>query len=261
MFLQKICNKIVFLSSFFLLVNIEFVLFVKAIANPNTEIPANIAKRHTSEIFIAPGRITVISFQDGEKITQIEPSDGHRIIYSTNSALEEGGATHIVITQIQQYAHPEATVNRVPNFIVFTTNAEDSYHAVYEFNINLDSAFNRGVTIIETPVDQKITWNTKFGKAHPQDIETGFKIALREKKITSDDAHHIRTFLALVRNGTSVNEAIAQTQVSIELIDILASIGLKHFHRHLSSGKLNIEHIHCDNNNCFQTPKIPNLKK
>ncbi len=242
-------------SGFFLLINTASLLSATIVldpvrANPNTLIPANVAQRRTSDIFIAPGRLTVISFQDGETITQVEPSDNHRIIFNTNSPLSEGEATHLVITQVERFAHPEATINTIPNLIVFTTNADRSHHAVYEFNLHLDSSFNRGVTVTDIPVEQKITWNTKYGQAHPMDIQNGFEIAKREGKITESDAHQIRTFLALVRNGISIDDAIAQTQVNFDLIDILAETGLKHFHRRLFEGNYDIHQIRCDGDNC-----------
>ena len=251
-------------SRFLLLINTTSILTATvildpldpmAIANPNTQIPANLAQQRTNEIFIAPGRLTVISFQDGEFITQVEPSDGHRIIYNTNLPLSDGKATHLVITQVERLPHPEATINTIPNLIVFTTNADRTHHAVYEFNLHLNSSFNRGVTVTDIPVEQKITWNTKYGQAHPVDIQNGFEVALRQGKITDTDAHQIRTFLAKVRNGVSIDDAIAQTQVNLDLIDILAENGLKHFHRRLKEGNYNTHHIRCNGDNCSPIEK------
>ncbi len=213
-------TKTTFISSFFLTNIFLFSLSVRA---DSTAIPANVAKTHTSNIFIAPGRIAVISFEDDEKITTIQTSDNHRIDYVTNLPLETGLATHIAIHQIQALPNLQATVNPIPNLIVFTTNADKSYHAAYEFNLHLNSPNNRGVRIVQTSLEARVTLNTKFGVAHPRDIQNGFDLALSQGKIHADDTHKIRTFLVLIRNGISIDKAVSQTNVSLEVIDILAT--------------------------------------
>ncbi|MGF1488958.1 MAG: hypothetical protein ACFBSE_17880 [Prochloraceae cyanobacterium] len=258
MFFKFRLKRLTFLSLLFLL-STQPLKIDRSVASSSLAIPADTAISHTSDIFITPGRITVISFEDGEKIVAIATSDNHRFTYTTNLSIESGKATHLIISQINKIPHPDATTNSIPNLVVFTTNADGTFEAAYEFNLHLNSTFNRGVRIVDTPIEQKLTWNTKFGHAHPKDIQNGFEIAERQGKITADDAHKIRTFLAKIRNGETIDSAIEATQISVELIDILAEIGLKHFHRRLSSGHENSHHIRCVGTSCNRTNDSPAL--
>jgi hypothetical protein len=185
---------------------------------------AESARNSSSNIQIAPGRSSAISFHDGETISYMLLSDSSRIVYTTNAAIESGKAQTIFLRQIQNIDLPGATRSPLPNLFVTTIDRSGIQHQ-YEFNLQLVKKATTQTRIVITP-DNSI--DTNMGLANVAQIERGLNRLLAAGKLSDSDPKvaDVRKCLSLARN-MSISEAARVTFVPDRVLQQLAEIGMQ----------------------------------
>ncbi|MDJ0570869.1 MAG: hypothetical protein QNJ53_17740 [Pleurocapsa sp. MO_192.B19] len=203
-----------------------------------TIIDEQTASSKPTDISIAAGKATAISFENDEVITFVLLSDQSKNIYTLNAPIESGQAKSIFLRQIQNLTIPGTTTTENPNLFVVTTNAKGK-QIEYEFILNnsdedIDSyqiaikpaQAKPKPKIAQTPLNEI---QTDLGAAMPEDIQLGLETKLKKGLLKPNDplVFSVSEYIGLTMNGTNTNKAIEQVEVPISILQKLGRIGLE----------------------------------
>jgi hypothetical protein len=196
----------------------------------------NTAINTTTNLQVWRGRASVIDFtQTGEVVTYIRLADPSKVVLNTDAELKSNQARMIFVQPIQTLRFPGAITTPVTNLFVKTRSFE-GVERLYTFNIVHCSGkpTNNGVVISSVPLNREqnvfLANNQTVSLA---DVERGLEVAIRRGYTTANDpvVFKVREFLALVRNGTTVAQAVERTNLSISVVISLAKLGMGDIHQ------------------------------
>ncbi|MFB2880654.1 hypothetical protein [Floridanema aerugineum] len=191
----------------------------------------NAAINTTTNLQVWRGRASVIDFtQTGEVVTYIRLADPSKVVLNTDAELKTNQARMIFVQSIQTLRFPGAITTPITNLFVKTRSSE-GVERLYTFNIVHCSgkATNNGIAISSvTPNREQNVFLANNQTLSIADVERGLEVAIRRGYTTVNDpvVFKVREFLDLVRNGTTVAQAVERTNLSISVVISLAKLGL-----------------------------------
>lgn len=184
------------------------------------------------------GRIVSIDFTDaGEYITYIAPSDKSQFVFNSNSPVETKEAQSIYLLPIKKIDFQGTYQTSHPNLIVKTINdlgESKQYNFLASFSSGVMAS--TGIKIVPpaqpTPLDSHEIRVSAGQSVNADAVEQGLRIAIAKQFVKSDDpvVNKVRNFLFMLRNGHSVNEAIAQTGINPSVVESLGEIYIDYSH-------------------------------
>lgn len=188
---------------------------------------------------VYPGRVTTIDFSPVKQtITYIGLGDASRIVYNTDSPINNGMAQTLFLRPIQPLNFPGTTKAKITNLIVKTIDLNKVPH-LYNFQIiqSTGTATNLGVQIVKSNHSLSSTQiNLGNGRtATINDIYIGLQRAISRGYTSPNDpvVKQVRQFLAIAQNQ-DFNE--------LSLPEIAKQIGLD-FAIVVELGKISFENI------------------
>lgn len=205
---------------------------------------ASEARNNVIKVEIGPGRMTLIDVPRNERIIHLAMGDRSRFTYSLDSEL--GEAKGVILQKIQELDFPGATSAYVTNLLVTTMDHSGESHRYFfdlvpvagipasnGVNIAQSRPSSSGVVNVSSPArprpgDTQRTWVTSIGRATSVDIRRGLRLAISRGYTAPDDpiVAKVKNWLAMVENGISVQEALAQTDFSPGVLTNLGEMGL-----------------------------------
>jgi hypothetical protein len=176
-----------------------------------------------AQISVWPGSGTNIDFtHTGETIHRAWLDDPNRLTIDFDSNLE-AGASLIHLRRVTGISFPNLPATPTTLLTVVTQSAYG--RKVYLFKVGYGSGEAQYASVVITPES-----HSRGANLHPanwQAVERGLQQAVVQGLIESNSPVIRRTqaFLARVRNGLPLHQAIAQSHVSITLISRLAEMG------------------------------------
>jgi hypothetical protein len=195
-----------------------------------TEVSQAQAQRYAQTIPIYAGRNAAITFRTGERIQFLQVSDPSAIVFNTNTPVESGQATVILLRLIRPLRFPGLLTTERPNLTVTTTRgtyffdlqpvhqeqsrSQPSGVAIVPGNSLSFAAF--GQTTIVTP----------RGRATVEDVRRGLSVAIGRNYTRSDDpvVAQVQRAMTLMRQGASIPEIVTATSAPA-LPRVLARLG------------------------------------
>lgn len=186
------------------------------------------------------GQLTTIDFSPSQqKITYIGLSDRSRHTLNTDVPLESGQAQAVFILPIQKLDFPGATTSPNPNLVLRTINDEGVTQTCnFLISTHLGKMDTLGIKFIpsnmpDVPVAQSApeagSFKVSFDRtATPDDLEAGLEIAIARGLTTFDDpvTSQVRNLAFQLRNGTELQDALAETGTPPEVAQKVAEINL-----------------------------------
>lgn len=181
------------------------------------------------------GKIISIDFADaGEYITFITPSDRSKFVHNTDIPVSSGQAQTVYLLPVEEIYFKGMYQTSHPNIIVKTINSSGESKQ-YNFILNFSSGImtSTGIKIVNptpspsgSPNKIKVSNGQTIGA---DDIERGLRMAIDKRYVRSDDAvvNKVRNFVFMLRNGTSVNDALARTRVNPSVVESLDEMYLE----------------------------------
>lgn len=181
------------------------------------------------------GKIIALDFTDaGEYITFLAPSDRSQLVINTDLPMDSGEAQSIYLLPIKKLDFKGTYQTSHPNLIVKTINSSGQSKQ-YNFLVNFSSGVmtSTGIKIVspvkKSPLDSNRI-NVSAGQTINADaVEYGLRIAIVRQFVKSNDPviNKVRNFVFMLRNGQSVNEAIAATGINPSVIESLGEMYLE----------------------------------
>ncbi len=189
-------------------------------------------------VSVVNGQASSIMFENDQIINFVLLPDQSRTVFTPNAPIDSGKTTALYLRKIEEIDVPGATKSNSPNLVIETLDQQGKTQQ-YEFIIDATgSATDRDKIIIESAPpppepppepEPKIltTVETTYGSATPEDVALGLERAIDEGSISADGtvAAATREYIALVRNGNSANDAIAQTDIPLSVVAELGRLG------------------------------------
>ena len=181
------------------------------------------------------GKVISIDFTDvGEYITFIVPSDRSQFVYNTDLPIQSNQAQGVFLLPVKKINFKGTYQTSHPNLIIKTINSFGQTKQ-YNFIINFsaDIMTSTGIKIVSPPHTSPIDSNkirVSAGQTiNADNIERGLNIALAKQFINRNDPNisSVRNFVFMLRNGRSVDEAMAATGVSPAVIESLGEMSLE----------------------------------
>jgi len=199
-------------------------------ANPNRlqRLAIETTLEETTDLCLRPGRVTSIQFE-GLRIQAIVQGDRSQVTVFPNAPLDSGQASVVLLQPTQKQIFPGATHASVPNFKVIAVDDSGETH-VFSFNIHFGAEGPDSIAIgpgAAPPAAPTQTVATQFGPANAHHVQAGLEAAIARKSLqpTSQTASRIRNFIARLRNGDTVVEAMGATGLAWETVVALAEDG------------------------------------
>ena len=212
--------------------------------NPRVKyVDRNTAQNQATEIFLAPGKFSIIKFDEDkgnedsaiEKISNVSISDPSRNVHFISKQNNSGIQGKVVfIRQTKTIEFPNATTALVPNLIVLTIDKAGNEEE-FIFNINNDNPelFTEKIVITEPKpkikpiVKPKDTIQTAYGQAKPDDIKLGLNTLIDSGKLPPNDplTTQINEYYILTTNGISSKAARRKLNLPLPVLVKLAEIG------------------------------------
>ncbi len=188
----------------------------------------------TTDLSLRPGRVTSIQFE-GLRIQAIVQGDRSQVTAFPNAPLDSGFASVAFLQPTQKQIFPGATHARVPNIKVIAVDDRGKTH-VFSFNIHFGAEGPDSIAIgpgAAPPATPTQTVATRFGPANVHHLQAGLEAAISRQSLppTSQTASRIRNFIARLRNGATVVEAMAAEGLAWETVVALAEDGQKQLTR------------------------------
>ncbi|NJL52303.1 MAG: hypothetical protein HC930_08925 [Hydrococcus sp. SU_1_0] len=178
------------------------------------------------------GKIVSIDFTDvGEYITYIAPSDKSQFAFNSNLPVETKEAQSIYLLPIKKIDFQGTYQTAHPNLIVKTINdlgESKQYNFLASFSSGVMAS--TGIKIVPptkpTLLDSHEIRVSAGQTINADAVEQGLKIAIAKQFVKADDpvVNKVRNFVFMLRNGNSVNEAIAQTGINPSVVESLGEI-------------------------------------
>ncbi|MEY2832671.1 MAG: hypothetical protein RLZZ574_1929 [Cyanobacteriota bacterium] len=181
------------------------------------------------------GKVISIDFTEvRETITFIAPSDKSQFVYNTDLPVESGEAQTAYLLPSKKLDFQGTYQTSHPNLIVKTINSSGEskqYNLIVSFSSDImaSAGIKFVSSTLQSPVDsQKIKVSARQ-QINADAVENGLRIAIAKQFINSNDpvVNNVRNFVFLLRNGHSVNDAIAATQINPSVIESLGEIYLE----------------------------------
>lgn len=181
------------------------------------------------------GKIISLDFTAvGEYITFVAPSDRSQLVINTDLPIDSAEAQSIYLLPIKKIDFKGAYQTSHPNLIVKTINdLGESKQYNFLASFSSDVMLSTGIKIVppikKSPLDSNKI-NVSAGQTINADaIEYGLRIAIVRQFVKSNDpvVNNVRNFVFMLRNGHSVNEAIAVTGVNPSVIESLGEMYLE----------------------------------
>ena len=163
-------------------------------------------------------------------IQNIFLGDRSQLVYATNVPIETGQAKIAYFVPIQKQTFPGALPANAPHLQITARDARGELR-VFTVRLVLGGDHPRRAIIGDASAPQPATMNahllTQYGQATVHDLEAGLQVAIARESLlpTSETALKINNFIALWRNGRSVQAAQAETQLSWAVLERLAEDG------------------------------------
>ena len=186
-----------------------------------------------AHVIVWAGSGTNIDFtQTGETIYRAWLDDPSRLTidFDGNLAGSQGnGASLVHLRRVTGISFPNLPATQTTLLTVVTQSTYG--RKVYLFNVSYGSEEPQYASVVVAPEGTNLTGSgiqmADSRTANWQDVERGLQQAVSQGLIEANSPVIQRTqeFLIRVRNGTPVNRAIAQSNVSMTLISRLAEMG------------------------------------
>ncbi len=193
------------------------------------DVPQNRLQKRTFNLKVAPGQVTAIHFQTGEKIINYLISDPTKLIHNLNAP--QGEATTFMLREIKADPLHGATRTSVPNLLL-TTRLPDGTTQLYEFLVVFEDQIDDNERVIRvTAPSYRLSDHRLFtsqGEVTLDHVQAGLTHVLATQQASSRDpvVQQIRQFLSLATQ-MSLEQAIQASQVDIFAIKRLGEIGLE----------------------------------
>jgi hypothetical protein len=178
------------------------------------------------------GKIVSIDFTDvGEYITYIAPSDKSQFAFNSDLPVETKEAQSIYLLPIKKIDFKGTYQTSHPNLIVKTINGlgeSKEYNFLASFSSGVMAS--TGIKIVPpaqpTPFDSHKISVSAGQTINADAVEQGLSIAIAKQFVKADDpvVNKVRNFVFMLRNGNSVNDAIAQTGINPSVVESLGEI-------------------------------------
>jgi hypothetical protein len=173
----------------------------------------------------------------GEHITYIAPSDKSQFAFNSNLPVETKEAQSIYLLPIKKIDFQGTYQTSHPNLIVKTINGlgeSKQYNFLASFSSGVMTS--TGIKIVppaqSTPFDSNKIRVSAGQTINADAVERGLKLAIAKQFVKLDDpvVNKVRNFVFMLRNGHSVNEAIAQTGINPSVVESLGEIYIDYSH-------------------------------
>ncbi|MEP0913758.1 hypothetical protein NDI45_22855 [Leptolyngbya sp. GB1-A1] len=195
-----------------------------------TEVSQAQAQRYAQTVAIYAGRNSAITFRTGERIQFLQVSDPSAIVFNTNTPVESGQATVILLRLIRPLRFPGLLTTERPNLTVTTTRG------TYFFDlqpVHQEQSRNQPSGVAIVPGNSlsfaafgQTTIVTSRGRATAEDIRRGLSVAIGRNYTRPDDpvVTQVQRAMTLMRQGASIPEIVATTSAPT-LPQVLARLG------------------------------------
>jgi hypothetical protein len=195
-------------------------------------VPTTDAVRGAIPLTLYFGKIISLDFTEaGEYITFIASSDRSQFVYHTDLPGDSGEAQTIYLLPTKTVDFPGTYQTSHPNLIVKTINRagkSQQYNFILSFSSGVMTSM--GIKIVEpikrSPSDLDQIKVSAGQTINADTIEQGLSIAIAKQFIKLDDpvVNKVRNFVFMLRNGHSVNDAIAHTGINPSVVESLGEI-------------------------------------
>jgi hypothetical protein len=195
-----------------------------------TEVSEAQAQRYAQTVPIYAGRNAAITFRTGERIQFLQVSDPSAIVFNTNTPVESGQATVILLRLIRPLRFPGLLTTERPNLTVTTTGGTYFFdlqpvHQAQSRSQPSGVAIVRGNSLSFAAFGQT-TIVTARGRATVEDIRRGLSVAIGRNYTRPDDpvVAQVQRAMTLMRRGASIPEIVTATSAPA-LPRVLARLG------------------------------------